>query len=86
MSDEGGSFINDIVEHPAFERIRGEILSNLNDRAREAQQAFTGLMTFCGVIYTGATIAILGFYRVARCDRSSLPVNFRIRIIRCSAA
>ncbi|TPK42645.1 MULTISPECIES: hypothetical protein [unclassified Mesorhizobium] len=61
MADDRGRYINEIVEHPAFERIRGEILNNVETRAKEAQAAFNGLMTFCGVIYTGGTIAVLGF-------------------------
>jgi len=61
MPDNRGRYINEIVDQPGFERIRGEIITNLNDRAREAQQAFNGLTTFCGLAYTGATAAILSF-------------------------
>lgn len=72
MSVGSERLINDIVDHPHFERIRGEILSNINYRSKEAQQAFTGLMTFCGVIYTGGTIAILSFIGT----RSSSGVSY----------
>jgi hypothetical protein len=56
-----GQPIDQIVEHPSFERIRTEILHNVQSRADESSQAFTGLMSFCGIVYTGATIAILGY-------------------------
>jgi hypothetical protein len=56
-----GQRIDEIVDHPSFERIRSEILGNVERRAQESAQAFNGLMTFCGIIYTGATVAILGY-------------------------
>lgn len=59
--DHSGQRIDEIVGHPSFERIRTEILQNVEHRAQESAQAFSGLMTFCGIIYTGATVAILGY-------------------------
>jgi hypothetical protein len=61
VDDQDGQRIDQIVDHPSFERIRTEILRNVEHRAQESSQAFYGLMTFCGIVYTGATVAVLGY-------------------------
>lgn len=62
MSEEyRGQFINEIVDHPSFERIRGEILSNVDHRLRVSHEAFTSLATFSGLLYSGGVVAALTF-------------------------
>jgi hypothetical protein len=52
--------IQDIPEDPR-ERLRREILANVEGRRVEAQQAFLELVKYVGIILSGGTIAILGF-------------------------
>src|SRR5579884_2926795 len=55
------TFINDIKDDTHRERIRGEILENVESRRQEALQAFDALVKYMGIILSGATIAILSF-------------------------
>ena len=59
--DQPRHYIDEIVGHPHFERIRAEILGNVDRRLRESHEAFTGLATFSGILYSGGVVASLGF-------------------------
>ena len=54
------TFINDAPDD-VRERLRGEILANVETRQEEARQAFSFLVNFMGIVLSGAMIAILGF-------------------------
>lgn len=51
--------IKDIPEGPR-ERLRGEILSGVERRINETDDAFRKLTTFMGIVVSGSLIAILG--------------------------
>jgi hypothetical protein len=53
--------IGDISEVEHRERIRREILDNVERRREEGNAAFTELCKISGIIYSGGTIAILSF-------------------------
>jgi hypothetical protein len=55
------TYIQDIPEGPNRERLRAEILGNLDKRREDAHNALTEYIKYMGIVLSGGTIAILGF-------------------------
>jgi hypothetical protein len=66
------TYIQDIPDGPNRERIRAEILRNLDKRKEDAHNALTEYIKYMGIVLSGGTIAILGF--IAARKGSTLPV------------
>jgi glucan phosphoethanolaminetransferase (alkaline phosphatase superfamily) len=57
------TYIQDVADGDSehLERLRREILGNVESRRQEANNAFSEMCKFCGIVYSGGTIAILSF-------------------------
>lgn len=60
MPKEGETYIQDIPAEPR-ERLRSEILDNVEYRRKESNQWFDSLTKYVAIVYSGGTIAILSF-------------------------
>lgn len=66
--------INEIAEkHPEhLERLRGEILKNVDSRNDQETAAINRLVTYMGIVCSGSTIAILGY--ISQQLKSGVPL------------
>ena len=55
------TYINDIPEGEVRERLRAEVLGNVEHRSEESLQWQTESLRFVGLVTSGATVAVLGF-------------------------
>lgn len=60
LDDDKRTYVQDIPKDQ-LERIRGEILGNVEQRREEAHEAFSDLTKYMGIILSGGAIAILSF-------------------------
>jgi hypothetical protein len=56
------TYISEVGKNPEnLERLRGEILENIESRREESGSAFSEFSKFSGIVYSGGTIAILSY-------------------------
>ncbi len=56
------TYISKVATNPEnLERLRREILENIESRREQADSAFTEFSKFSGIVYSGGTIAILSY-------------------------
>jgi hypothetical protein len=79
------TYIQDVPDgdREHLERLRQEILGNVESRRQEANSAFAEMCRFCGIVYSGGTIAILSF--IASRKESMVPavaiVSFALFVV-----
>jgi hypothetical protein len=65
--------IQDIPEGEHLERIRREILDNVERRRQEANNALSDLTKYLGIVCSGGTIAILSFIATKKASGAAVP-------------
>jgi hypothetical protein len=67
------TYISEVAKNPEnLERLRREILENIESRREESDSAFTEFAKFSGIVYSGGAIAILSF--IASRKDNSVPL------------